>query len=89
LDNEKDLSGYFKKTDTDWRFGKVVKGDGTEEELYLRDLTNKILHSSGIEWQLVDQERPVLVCHSDDPSRWARAEISISAVAALCGRLMS
>ena len=70
-------------------FGKLFKKDGTKEELYFRDMTNKIMHSSGIEWNFSNADSPIVVCHSDDPERWMRAEIKISRLAAFCGNIIS
>jgi hypothetical protein len=61
----------------------------TEEDLHFRDMTNKIMHSSAIEWKFSDPDQPIIICHSDNCEHWIRAEIRISALAALCGGLMS
>ena len=88
LDDHEDLSGYLR--DDDHRgFGKVVKQDGSEETLYLRDMTNKVMHSASIEWKLDDPDNPVIVCNSDDDKRWVRAEIELRRLAAFIGMLMS
>src|SRR5205807_4827729 len=76
LDDKEALSEYLRETKHQSNFGKVIKPDGTEGALYLRDLTNKILHSSGIDWNVTDRDNPMLICHSADPSRWQRAEVS-------------
>jgi hypothetical protein len=75
----------------DWElcFGKVVKQDQTEEKLYFRDMTNKILHSSAIEWHFANQDDPIIICHSDDRTRWIKAEIWIRSLAVYCGSIMS
>jgi hypothetical protein len=70
-------------------FGQVIKQDALEEPLYFRDMTNKIMHSSAIEWQLSDSDNPIIICHSPDPPRWLRAEIQLLHLAAHCGGLMS
>ncbi len=88
IDDKEDVSEYFKETNAH-PLGRVVKQDSTED-LYFRDLTNKILHSSGIEWALDDPGNPVIIiCHSNDPARWLKAEIPIFYLAGLCGRFMS
>jgi hypothetical protein len=68
--------------------GRVVKQDGSEEPLYLRDLTNKIIHAKEWKWDVSIPDKPKLVCVSNDPKRWVAAEIEIEAVAAFCGELM-
>jgi hypothetical protein len=37
-------------------FGKVTQSDGSATELYLRDMTNKIMHASRFEWVFTDPE---------------------------------
>lgn len=88
LDDAENISGYLRMTSSQLRFGKLIKMGGTEEELYLRDMTNKILHSAGFEWRFDDEEDPILVCHSKEPERWDRAEISIRALAVFCDHLV-
>jgi hypothetical protein len=88
LDDRHKISDYFKQTKYP-PFGKVTKQDGTEEPLYFRDMTNKIMHSSAIEWELSDPDNPIIICHSPDPPRWLRVEIQISHLAFYCGGLMS
>src|SRR5215467_9636167 len=83
IDYEQQVSDYCRETERH-PFGKVVKQDGTEENLHYRDLTNKILHSSGIEWTFADPDNPVIVCHSDKLARWVRAEIPVLHLASLC-----
>jgi len=88
LDDYEDISGYLREEGRQ-AFGKVVKQDGSEEPLYLRDMTNKVIHSASIEWQLADPENPLVVCHSNDTKRWLRAEIQLLRLAAFCGQLIS
>jgi hypothetical protein len=88
LDNHHNISDYFRQTNRP-PLGKVIKQDESEEPLYFRDMTNKIVHSSAIEWKFSDPDDPIIVCYSDDPDHWLRAEIKISHLAFLCGGLMS
>jgi hypothetical protein len=69
--------------------GRVMKLGGAEEPLYLRDLTNKIAHASSFDWDFSAAGNPKLVCQSDQPERWVRAEVRLVALADFCGRLMS
>jgi hypothetical protein len=88
LDDHHKLSDYFKQTKYP-PLGKVTKQDRTEEPLYFRDMTNKIMHSSKIEWKLFNTKKPAIICHSPDPTRWVSAEIEIPVLAFYCGGLMS
>jgi hypothetical protein len=88
LDDHENLSEDYKQYESR-PLGKVVKQDGTEEPLYFRDMTNKVVHSSTIEWKLSDPDDPIVVCHSSDPPRWLRAEIQLSRLAVYCGGLGS
>jgi hypothetical protein len=88
IDDKENLSSYFKQTNRQ-PLGRIIKKEGVDEELHFRDLTNRILHSSGIEWSFDDPDNPVLICHSDEPERWVKAEIPLLNLAALCGGFMS
>jgi hypothetical protein len=88
LDNHHNLSDFFKQIKYP-PLGRVAKLDGTEEPLYFRDMTNKIMHSSAIEWELFNSDNPVIICHSPDSTRWLKAKIQIPELAFYCGRLMS
>jgi hypothetical protein len=87
LDNEEQLSQYLKNTDSP-PFGKVFKEANIEEDLFFRDLTNKIVHCSRIQWETSLPEDAKIICHGDDKGRWLRAEISVPRLAAFCGQLM-
>lgn len=88
LDDHEHLSDYYKEAEYG-SLGKVIKQEGTEEPLYFRDMTNKVVHSSTIEWKLSDPDNPIVICHSPDPPRWLRAEIQLSRLAHYCGTMMS
>jgi hypothetical protein len=88
LDNDENLSEYHQKMNYP-ELGKVIKQGEVEEPLYFRDMTNKIMHSSAISWNLSDTDSPIIVCHSPDPPRWVRAEIQLSVLAYYCGGMMS
>src|SRR5262249_18287071 len=92
LDDAEDISGYLKQNPSDNRgigtFGRLFKPDGIEEPLFLRDMTNKIVHAKDWQWDLNLPEWPKLICMSDDPARWTKAEIEIQALAAFCGSLI-
>lgn len=88
LDDQEGLSKYLKQT-SGHGFGRIIRQDQPDEVIYMRDLTNKIMHASDFEWDFSDSESPKLVCISHKPERWVRAEVEIVALAALCGELMS
>ena len=88
LDDREQVSDYL-RTQKAPSLGRVVKQGQPDEELYLRDLTNKIVHASNFEWDFSDLEAPKLICVSQKPERWGRAEINVVTLAAICGQLMS
>lgn len=88
LDDDENIAEYLRQT-SGHSFGRVMKKDKPDEDLYLRDLTNKIIHAHHLEWNLSTPDDPKLVCISRQPERWLRAEIEIAALAAFCGQLMS
>ena len=87
LDDDEDVSGYLREASS-LRFGRVFKQDQPDEPLYLRDLTNKIIHAQRLEWDLATVLDPRIICISRHPNRWLRAEIELVALAAFCGQLM-
>jgi len=88
LDEEQQISEYYAKT-TSHEFGRLIFKDGSEKPLTLREVTNKIIHSSGLEWEFDDFLGALLVCHGSDKEKWEKARIEVQAVAAACGTLMS
>ena len=88
LDDHEKLSDYYRQVGHG-SLGNVVKQDGIEEPLYFRDMINKVVHSSTIEWKLSDPDNPIVICHSPDPPRWLRAQIQLSRLAGYCGMMMS
>ena len=88
LDDDEDISGFLKESGN-VSFGYVVKEDQSREVLYLRDLTNKIIHAHHLEWDFSRSDDPKLICVSRKPERWVRAEVEIIALASFCGQLMS
>jgi len=90
LDDEEKLSAIFQATQTDFRLGSVTTLNNKNKKLSFRGMTNKIIHLAGIEWKL-DADKPLLICHAhpDEIRKWVKAEVSITGLAALCGRLAS
>jgi hypothetical protein len=87
LDDDEDIAGYLREN-ANYTFGHVKKNDGPDEALYLRDLTNKIIHAHHLEWNFQAPLAPLIVCVSREPVRWISAEVDIVALAGFCGQLM-
>jgi hypothetical protein len=87
LDNKENMSGYLEQVQAH-KLGRVMKQAHSEEPLYLRDLTNKIMHAQEWKWDVSAPNEPKLICVSNDPKRWLAAEIDIQAFTAFCGQLM-
>lgn len=88
LDDRDDISGYMARV-SDWTFGRLIVKDKPAKTLRMRDAANKIIHASELEWDLSQENNPILVCISQKKEKWLRAEIEIVALAAFCGGLMS
>ena len=76
LDDEEGISDYYKATRRVPECGRVVFRDGSLEVLTFREVTNKIIHSGTIEWDLIKDD-PVLICRGRDRERWIRAEVDL------------
>ena len=88
LDEDESVADYFRKVGGH-SFGRIMKQDGHEEPLYLRDLTNKIIHAHHLEWDFTVSDDPSIICISRQPERWLKAEIAVVALAAFCGQLIA
>lgn len=89
LDDEDKLAKYVEER-SNFTFGRLVLPDNSETELALRDVANKIIHAKGFEWMESQHTRyPMLICHSRESDKWARAEIELVNLAAVCGNLAS
>jgi hypothetical protein len=80
--------GVSKTLKTQLTFGSVHYSDGSQEDLSLREVANKIIHAAAFEWDLSRPLKPMLVCLPRDKQRWQRATIELVAVVAVCGRLI-
>jgi len=87
LDNEEKYSSYLKKSNLP--FGRFILPDGSDDTLTLREVCNKIIHASNLDWDCSDEEDPVLISTAEDKQKWVRAEIKIVSLAAACGGLIS
>jgi len=89
LDDEEKISAYHAATDNVPNCGRLIMKDGSEKVLTFREVANKVIHSSRLQWEVLKSPDPVLICHTRDKEHWLRAEVDIVAVAAVCGQLMS
>lgn len=88
LDDDENIAQYLRETGG-ISFGLVMKKDQTDEPLYLRDLTNKIIHAHHLEWDFSTHDDPKIVCIARQRERWLKAEVQVVALAAFCGELMA
>lgn len=88
LDDEEGMSSYLKKT-SDPTFGRLIRDNKSEKALSLRYVCNKIIHASRLQWDFQTGANPLLICQSQEPQKWSRAEVDVVSLAALCGELMS
>jgi hypothetical protein len=89
VDDEEAISDYHKATKNVPNCGKLVMKDGSEKVLTFREVANKLIHSSQLEWEFFKSPEPLLICHTRDKEKWLRAEVDLVALAAVCGQLMS
>jgi hypothetical protein len=89
LDDDQKVSAYHAATKRVPDCGKLIMKDGSEQVLTFREVANKVIHSSRLEWEFLKFPNLSLICHTADEERWARAEVDLVAVAAVCGGLMS
>jgi hypothetical protein len=87
LDDESQISAHYREGSA-IGFGYVEDLNGEVEDLSLREVTNKIIHSVSFEWDLSKPSRPLLICHPRDKQRWRKAYVDIAAVGAICGQLL-
>ena len=86
LDDEEGLNAIYSRR-KEAIFGIVTQSDERVTDLHFRDLTNKVVHAAGFDWVLTNPERPIIVCHTRNSSRWKRAEIEVIALMELVGGL--
>ncbi len=86
LDDLNDLNSSYQQQRMP-SLGMVVQGDGFRTELYFRDMTNKIMHARGFNWELADVKAPMIVCLSNDGMRWKEAHIKLVTLMTYLGGL--
>jgi hypothetical protein len=89
LDDEEDISGYHKATQRIPDCGCLIMNDASQRTMPFREVANKIIHASRLEWSLLEESSPILICHPRDNEKWTRAEVDVVALAAVCGQVMS
>jgi molybdate-binding protein len=89
LDDDEDITGYQEDSKSSPNCGKLVLKNGTDKNLTFREVANKVIHSSRIEWDFMTSEEPIFICYTRDEEKWVRAEVNIIAIAAVCSQLMS
>lgn len=89
VDDDEKISEYFSATKNAPNCGKLIMKKGPEKILPFREVSNKVIHAARIEWDLMREPDPVLICHSRDDEKWLRAEVDLVALSFVCGRLMS
>ncbi len=87
LDDDQQLSVFLNKTSAP-SFGRLIASDKPEKTLTMREVCNKIIHASELKWDFSTEGVPLLICISQEPSKWLCAEIDLVALAAFCGNLM-
>jgi hypothetical protein len=88
LDDDEEISDYHKITRRIPACGSVYLKDGSSQKLTFREVTNKIIHASRLEWDFTSDE-PQLICIARTSEKWTKAEVDLVAFAAVCGQLMS
>lgn len=87
LDDEEQFGEYI-KVRTNFTFGRLQFRSGESSDLQLRDVSNKIIHASSLDWSSSSvSKQPVLVCRSRDEEKWIHAEVELVNFAAVCGNL--
>jgi len=87
LDDSEGISEYLKQTKGPC-LGKVTQGDGTVTDLFLRDMTNKVMHAAAFEWDFSERDAPKVNCIPHDKERWKKAEVDLIVLAGFVGMLM-
>jgi hypothetical protein len=87
LDDEENYGEYVKAR-TNFSFGRLELRGGEIAELQLRDVSNKIIHASALDWSTSSAgQHPVLVCRSRNEEKWLQAEVELVSLAAVCGNV--
>ena len=85
--DDKENIGEWEKSRGVPPYGEVHSVRGIED-LFFRDMTNKIIHAVRFEWKL-DRDDPRVVLHAKDGDRWIRADLNIERLLQHCAVIMS
>src|SRR6266481_1326866 len=73
VDDEHEISADQAKIGSVPNCGRLIMKDGSETALPFREVANKVLHSSRLEWEFSKDSDPLLICHTRDKEKWLRA----------------
>jgi hypothetical protein len=88
IDDDEEISAYNKSTGHP-NCGRLIMKNKSQEKMTFRDVANKVIHASRLEWKIRGRSAPLLICHGRDKERWVRADVNIVSLAGVCGQLMS
>jgi hypothetical protein len=77
LDDAEGLSKYYKEIGDQSTLGEVIQSNSEQEPLYLRDMTNKIIHAAKFRWDLSAANGPTIICLPTVGDHWKEARINV------------
>ncbi len=89
LDDREGISEYISSSGQKQSCGRLIKKDGSSEDLPFREAANKIIHAVELDWEFPAEGIPELICIGSEEERWIRAVVNITQLAGFCGQLMS
>lgn len=89
VDDAEQISERRRQLNSSESYGTVIQSDGSQTPLFIRDVTNKILHASEFSWRVYTDASPSVQCMPVNGDRWSSAIIDLRSLAAFCGQLMS
>jgi hypothetical protein len=88
-DDKENITNYIASRGEAFSCGRLLKKDGLQDDLPFREVANKIIHASHLQWDIPESGPPLLICEGSEDERWIRAEIDIVRLATFCGNIMS
>ncbi len=88
-DDKEKVTDYISSQGESFSCGFLVKKNGTKDDLPFREVANKIIHASCLQWDIPESGSPLLICESVEEEKWVRAEVDIVRLARFCGGIMS
>jgi hypothetical protein len=86
LDDKENLTAEWKQMGEP-SVGTLFLRNGTTEPLSPREMSNKIIHAVSVDWSFLPE--PVIKCTGGAAEKWLYAEIVVSNLIGLGGRLGS